>query len=106
VAEDARVIALYRTPDDVEAFEKRYFEDHLKLIEQFPDVRRIVVNRVLGDDAPYYLMTEMCWDTVEAMRQSLQSQEGAAAIGDIQEFAAGQYIVLQVETVDTRQFGT
>ena len=34
-----KFVALYRTPPDVEAFEKRYTEEHLPLVRQFPDLR-------------------------------------------------------------------
>jgi EthD domain len=63
----AYFLALYETPADPEAFDRHYREVHIQLARQLPALRRYTV----GDEAaairgaPYYLIAELEWDTME-----------------------------------------
>lgn len=97
----AKVVAMYKRPADTEAFEKRYFEGHMPLVYKFPNLRRVEIARGVGEDAPYYLMTEMYFDSVDAMRESLQSPEMVAARVDAREFASDIITVVHMDVVQS-----
>jgi uncharacterized protein (TIGR02118 family) len=96
----AKVIAFYKHPENPEAFEKRYFEEHVPLVRKMPGLRSLTVSKSRGKDAPYYLMAEMVFDSVDEMRAALRTPEAAATVEDVMEFAADLVTIMQVEMVD------
>ncbi len=83
-----KFVATYERPEDVEAFEKGYFEEHLPLVRQFPDLQRLEVSRVTWPkaDAPFYLMAELWYETRDEMIASLKSEvsgKAAAVLGGL-----------------------
>ena len=40
-----KLVAFYTRPEDVEAFEKAYWETHVPLVRQVPGLLDVVVNR-------------------------------------------------------------
>jgi len=87
-----KLVALYRRPPDLAAFDRHYAETHLPLIRKMPGLRRVEAWRITGapgGEAPYYLIGEMYFDDQDALRAAMRSPEGRAAGEDLQHFAAG-----------------
>ena len=65
-----RFLALYETPTDPEAFDRHYREVHIPLGRRLPGLRRYAVGRDVAAvrGAPYYLVAELEWDTMEELR--------------------------------------
>lgn len=102
----AKLIALFTKPDDPEAFDQHYFNTHLPLARKMPGLTRVEVSRltgnVMGGDAPYYLMTEMFFDSMDAVKAALKSPEGQAAGADVMGFA-GKYLTLLTSEVQVME---
>lgn len=88
----ARFLALYERAVDPEAFDRHYREIHIPLGSRLPGLRRYTVGRdaaaVRG--APYYLVAELEWDTMEDLLAAFASPEGRATAADaarLQELA-------------------
>ncbi len=98
-----RFLVLYDTPADPAAFERHYREVHIPLAQKLPGLRRYTVSRnatgVRGE--PYYLIGELEWDDMAALRAAFQSPEGRATAQDISNFASGivRSMVYEVEDV-------
>jgi uncharacterized protein (TIGR02118 family) len=87
----ARFLAVYEAPADPEAFDRHYREVHIPLIRHLPG-RRYTVGRDVAalHGAPYYLITELEWDTMDELRAAFASPEGRATAADaarLQEIA-------------------
>ena len=58
-----KLLALYKKPDDEQAFLQHYKQVHMPLVRQVPGLSKAVVNRVVGSpmggEAPYFLIAEM-----------------------------------------------
>jgi uncharacterized protein (TIGR02118 family) len=96
----ATLLVLFRTPDDVEAFDRHYVEVHLPLARQMPGLRSIRVDHAVGGDPAlreYHLVSRLEFDSREAMRTALRSPEGVAAGNDLAQFAVDGYKMLQLE---------
>jgi uncharacterized protein (TIGR02118 family) len=80
----ARFLALYKTPADPETFERHYRQVHIPLLRQLPRLRRYTVSRDVTalHGAPYYLITELEWDTMDELRAAFASPEGRATAAD------------------------
>lgn len=95
-----KLVALYSTPPDPEAFDRHYHEVHLPLIERWPGLRRLEAGKVTGapgGPAPFYLVAEMYFDDAAALRAALRSPEGRAAGDDLQTFAPGLVTMMYVQ---------
>lgn len=97
-----KLVALYTTPPDADAFDRHYQETHLPLIRRWPGLRRVEAGKVTGaagGPAPYYLVAEMYFDDADALRAALRSPEGRAAGEDLQSFAAGLVTMMYVQVL-------
>ena len=80
----ARFLALYETPADPETFGRHYRQIHIPLLRRLPGLRRYTVSRDVAAvrGAPYYLVAELDWDTMEDLRAAFASPEGRATADD------------------------
>jgi len=82
----AKLTVLYGHPDDPEAFENYYANTHMPLVDKIPlqsyEVAKIVATPD-GSDLPYYRIFEGYSEDMEQLQNSLATQEGQAAVGDI-----------------------
>jgi uncharacterized protein (TIGR02118 family) len=84
-----RLIALYRQPEDPEAFDKAYFGTHLPLMAKVPGLQRTLVSRftrsIMGES--FYRMAEMFFQDEATLKQAMKSPEMAAAGANLATFA-------------------
>ena len=86
-----KLVALYKKPTDVDAFEKHYTEVHTPLVQKMPGLKRLEVSRFFGSpggEPKFYMMAELYFENKEALFAALQSEEGKAAAKDVMSFAA------------------
>ena len=85
-----KLVAMYKTPDDTQAFDRHYREIHTPIVKRWPGLQRLEVSRITGapiGEARHYLMAEMYFETEDAMQRALASPDGKAAATDVMEFA-------------------
>ena len=85
-----KLIALYKKPADVQAFEEHYANVHLPLVEKIPGLRKTELSRITGaprGEAPFYMMHETYFDDVDAYNRAMASDENKAAGRDLMSFA-------------------
>lgn len=96
-----KLVAIYRKPEDVEAFDKHYFEVHAPLAEKMPGLLKMEVSKIVGSPAgesDLHLMAEMYFESKEAMMEALSSPEGRASGKDLRGFA-GQIVSMHFAEV-------
>jgi len=87
----ARMVVIYRTPEDIDAFNRHYFETHIPLAKKLPGLRKYEISHgpiatpVGGSDI--YLIGTLYFDGLEAMGKAFASPEGQAARADRLIFA-------------------
>lgn len=85
-----KLVAIYRKPEDVEAFDKHYFEVHAPLAEKMPGLIKMEVSKVIGapgGESDLHLIAEMYFESKDALLEALSSPEGRAAGKDLRGFA-------------------
>jgi uncharacterized protein (TIGR02118 family) len=98
-----RFLALYETPADPEAFDRHCREVHIPLGCRLPGLRRYAVGRdvaAVRGGAPYYLVAELEWDTMNELRAAFASPEGRATAADaahLQEFTSVRSMIFTVD---------
>jgi uncharacterized protein (TIGR02118 family) len=77
-----KLLIMFLTPEDTEAFERRWAEEFVPLAERLPGLRRVVVARTHGGPAgpvAVHLVHELHFDDFEALRAAMRSEAGVAA---------------------------
>lgn len=97
-----KLVALYKKPANVAAFEKHYSEVHKPLVNKMPGLRKVEVSRFYGSptgEPEFYLMAEMYFDDKAAMMAALGSAEGKATGKDVMSFAKDLIHMMFAEAV-------
>lgn len=86
-----KLTALYRQPQEIQEFEKRYFDGHIPLAEKMPGLLKMEITKFtgtpMGDQSPYYLQADLYFESAESLQSSMRSPEGRAAAKDVMSFA-------------------
>jgi uncharacterized protein (TIGR02118 family) len=98
----ARFLALYETPADPQGFDRHYHQVHIPLLRRLHGLRRYSVSRDLTalHGAPYYLVTELEWDSMDELRAAFASPEGQATAADaarLQELGPVRRMIFTVD---------
>lgn len=94
----AKLIALYKQPEDKEAFDEHYFNTHAPITKEIPGLRDMKVTKIVGSPmgkSEYYLLCEMFYDDLDALKAGLKSDEGKASGKDLMGFA-GDLVTLMI----------
>jgi uncharacterized protein (TIGR02118 family) len=87
----AGLIAIYKRPTDVEAFERHYFGTHIPLAKKMPGFQKYEVSHgpvsVIAGPDDVYLIGMVHFDDAEAMARAFASPEGRACAADRQVYA-------------------
>jgi uncharacterized protein (TIGR02118 family) len=101
----ARLIVLYRAPEDPAAFDEHYRDVHTPIVQRYPNLRDLKVSRadgVAGRSPDYYLVSEMAFDSRADLDAALASEAGMESGRDLRNFAAAGATLLIVD--DERSF--
>ncbi|MEO7803927.1 MAG: EthD family reductase [Actinomycetota bacterium] len=93
---------LYRPPADPEAFETRYIQGHLPLIQKYANVKDITfskVTRSLVGEYPYAYIFSGTWADKESWKADLGSDFAKEATEDAKSFAPEFDVVVLEELV-------
>ena len=82
----ARMVVIYKTPKDVTAFEKHYWDVHIPLAKKLPGLRKYEVSRgpiaVVSGDKNTYLIATLHFDSLAAIKEAFASECGKACAAD------------------------
>lgn len=96
-----KLVALYKKPDDVDAFMRHYEEVHIPLVRKTPGLLTVEVMRVTADafggEPPYFLITTMSYPDRDTYRSAMRSEENKAVQADAMASAKGLLTVLVCE---------
>jgi uncharacterized protein (TIGR02118 family) len=89
----ARLVVMYKTPKDPAAFDKYYFETHIRIAKKLPGLEKYEVSQgpVATPAGPsgLHLIATLHFEDVAAIQRAFASAEGQAAAADVQTFATG-----------------
>jgi uncharacterized protein (TIGR02118 family) len=96
----ARLIVLYRQPEDPAAFDAHYRDVHMPIVRRYPNLRDLKVSRadgVAGRAPDYYLVSEMTFDSRADLDAAMASEPGMESGRDLRSFAAAGVMLLIVD---------
>ena len=78
-----KLVVLYARPDDVAAFDARYRDEHVPLVEKVPGLERFewatIAGAADGGEHTYHVLAELYFADQGALQSALGSDEGKAA---------------------------
>ena len=87
----ARMVVIYPTPDNVEAFDRHYFEIHVPLAKKIPGLRKYEVSdgpiAMPAGGSNVHRIGTLHFDDLAAIKKAFASPEGQAAGADRRHFA-------------------
>lgn len=95
-----KLVALYKKPENQAEFDKLYFETHIPLANKMPGLKKVEVSKVLGTpqgESEYYLIAELHFDNMDALKNAMSSDEGKASAKNLMSFAKGIVSMMFVE---------
>ncbi len=101
-----KMIALYTEPAEADkaAFEEHYFSTHVPLVQKLPGLVRAEVVRFTGamggGKAPYYMLSEMVFNSKDEMDAAMATPEGRAVGKDTRNFPPGILTITTAEVVE------
>ena len=82
----ARMIVIYKTPKNIDAFEKHYWDVHIPLAKGLPGLRKYEVSRgpiaVVSGAKDTYLIATLHWDSFAELKAAFASECGRACAAD------------------------
>ncbi|MCE6949584.1 EthD family reductase [Cereibacter sphaeroides] len=94
----ARLLVMYRKPEDEAAFDRHYSDIHIGLAQKMPGLKGYEISRgpvqSPGGPSPYHLVAILTFDDTAAVTAALESPEGQAAVEDVGRFATGGVDIL------------
>ena len=98
----AELVVMYKTPKDIAAFDKYYFEKHIPIAKKIPGLRKYMVSQgpvaTPAGLSPFHLIATLTFDNLRAIQAAFGSAEGKAAAADVQTFASGGVDMIMYDT--------
>ena len=96
------LVALYKTPKDLAAFDRYYFSTHVPLAKTIPGLRKYEISdggvHSPGRASGHHLVALLHFDSVADIQAVFASPEGQAIAADLGNFADGGEELLLFET--------
>jgi len=90
---EVKFMVIYPTPCDVDAFEKRYQEEHVPMaVEKLAGKTKFIATKVLGSPQgkpPFYRIAEIYFPSMQALEACAQSQGGKETVAHAVEISTG-----------------
>jgi uncharacterized protein (TIGR02118 family) len=93
-----KLIALYKQPSDPEAFDAHYKNVHTPITQKIPGLRKMEVTKIVGSPmgkSDYHLLCEMYYDSHDALKTAMRTDESKASGRDLMSFA-GDLVTLMI----------
>jgi len=104
-----KLVVIYPSPTDVEAFEKAYVEDHVPMAkEKIKGLTKFVATRVVGTPdgqaPPFYRIAELHFPSMDALKESASSAGAQEAVAHAISISSGGRPIFLIAEEETMTF--
>jgi uncharacterized protein (TIGR02118 family) len=106
----AKVIVLYPSPRDVNAFERAYTQEHVPMVaaQNFKGIQKFVASRVIGTAdgtaPPFYRLAELHFPSMEALQAAAASASAQKVVAHAISISSDGKPVFLVAEEETKTF--
>ena len=106
----AKLVVLYPYPQDVDAFERAYTEEHVPMVNEnsMKGITKFVATKVVGtadgSAAPFYRMAELHFPSLETLQACASSASAQQAVAHAVSISSGGKPLFLVAEEQTTSF--
>jgi uncharacterized protein (TIGR02118 family) len=106
----AKIVVLYPTPRDMNAFERSYTQDHVPMVnpENFKGISKFMASKVVGtpDGSParFHRIAELHFPSMEALQAAAGSSSAQRVVGHAVSISSGGAPVVLVAQEESKTF--
>lgn len=106
----AKMVVLYPTPRDVDAFEKVYLQEHAPMVtpQTFKGITKFVASKIVGtpegSPPPFHRVAELHFPSMTALQAAAASSSAQQAVAHAFSISSGGPPILLVAEEETRAF--
>ena len=106
----AKLIVIYPTPRDLDAFERAYSGEHLPMaapIFEAAGATKVVLTRISGaatDESPFHRMAEIHFPSLGALQACAASNGGREALANARDISNGGAPIVLIASEDVVTF--
>jgi uncharacterized protein (TIGR02118 family) len=106
-AGEVKITVLYKQPKSAEEFDKYYFAKHMPMVYAVKELKKVEVARPApspdGTPSPYHIVTELWFDSADALKAVAGTPQWKAIVDDVQNFAPADAAIVVVSEVQPKQ---
>ena len=104
VAGQVKITVLYNQPKSAEEFDKYYYGKHMPMVYAVKDIKKVEVARTAPSaGSPYYVVTELWFESPEALKAVAATPEWKAIVDDVANFAPPGTATIVVSEVEPKR---
>jgi uncharacterized protein (TIGR02118 family) len=107
---EAKIVALYPAPQDVDAFEQAYKKDHAPMVtpQNFKGMTRFVASKIVGTPdgsaPPFHRIAELYFPSLAALQTAAGSASAQRVVAHAVSISSGGTPLFLVAEVETTNF--
>jgi uncharacterized protein (TIGR02118 family) len=105
-AAEVKITVLYAQPKSVEEFDKYYFEKHMPMVYAIKEIKKVEIARPgpgpNGAVPPYHLITELYFESPDALKTVTETPEWKAIVADVANFTVPGSSTILVSAVEPK----
>jgi uncharacterized protein (TIGR02118 family) len=106
-AGEMKITVLYHQPKSAEEFDKYYFGKHMPMVYAVKELKKVEVARPMpgptGAPSPYHIITELWFDSPDALKTITATPEWKAIMDDVPKFTAADAVTVIVSEVEPKR---
>ena len=106
-AGEIKITVLYGQPKSAEEFDKYYFGKHMPMVYAVKEIKKVEVARPTpsptGAPSPYHIVTELWFDSPDALKTVAATPEWKAIVDDVPKFTEPGSVTVVVSEIEPKK---
>jgi uncharacterized protein (TIGR02118 family) len=106
-AGEVKITVLYNQPKSAEEFDKHYFTKHMPMVYAVKEIKKVEVARPTpspsGAPSPYHIVTELWFDSPDALKTVAATPEWKAIVDDVPKFTEPGSVTIIVSEIEPKK---
>jgi uncharacterized protein (TIGR02118 family) len=107
LSDELKITVLYSQPQNSEEFDKYYYAKHMPMVYAVKEIKKVEIARPgpgpSGTPPPYYLITELWFESPEVFKSVAATPEWKAIADDVASFAPPGKVTILVSGVEPKR---
>jgi uncharacterized protein (TIGR02118 family) len=107
LAGEMKITVLYGQPKSAEEFDQYYFGKHMPMVYAVKEIKKVEVARPTpsptGAPSPYHIVTELWFDSPDALKTVSATPEWKAIVDDVPKFTEPGSVTVVVSEIEPKK---